>query len=166
MLHNIFFFSSRRRHTRSLRDWSSDVCSSDLIDELTRLGEERAGSRAVTGGQLRLRERREDARLVPQRGASVAGERERPLEHARGRDTVAVRELRRAEKRRGLHLREHASALFRELGGTAALGERAGQITPQAKHLAQECMRTVEGLEGGLALVGEECLQGSLSLGG
>src|SRR5699024_11800539 len=25
-----FFFSSRRRHTRSRRDWSSDVCSSDL----------------------------------------------------------------------------------------------------------------------------------------
>src|SRR2546428_4770734 len=26
-----FFFSSRRRHTRSDRDWSSDVCSSDLF---------------------------------------------------------------------------------------------------------------------------------------
>src|SRR5699024_11816635 len=26
-----FFFSSRRRHTRSKRDWSSDVCSSDLV---------------------------------------------------------------------------------------------------------------------------------------
>src|SRR5699024_11377192 len=26
----VFFFSSRRRHTRSKRDWSSDVCSSDL----------------------------------------------------------------------------------------------------------------------------------------
>src|SRR5699024_12057187 len=26
-----FFYSSRRRHTRSKRDWSSDVCSSDLI---------------------------------------------------------------------------------------------------------------------------------------
>src|SRR3989442_11586570 len=26
-----FFFSSRRRHTRCGRDWSSDVCSSDLI---------------------------------------------------------------------------------------------------------------------------------------
>src|SRR5690606_39786811 len=26
----IFFFSSRRRHTRFSRDWSSDVCSSDL----------------------------------------------------------------------------------------------------------------------------------------
>src|SRR2546429_1106672 len=29
-----FFFSSRRRHTRCSRDWSSDVCSSDLHDEL------------------------------------------------------------------------------------------------------------------------------------
>src|SRR5216683_7252512 len=28
-----FFFSSRRRHTRSDRDWSSDVCSSDLINK-------------------------------------------------------------------------------------------------------------------------------------
>src|SRR2546429_4730003 len=28
-----FFFSSRRRHTRCSRDWSSDVCSSDLIKE-------------------------------------------------------------------------------------------------------------------------------------
>src|SRR5205814_7100678 len=27
----IFFFSSRRRHTRCLSDWSSDVCSSDLL---------------------------------------------------------------------------------------------------------------------------------------
>src|SRR3989442_12190197 len=26
-----FFFSSRRRHTRCGRDWSSDVCSSDLV---------------------------------------------------------------------------------------------------------------------------------------
>src|SRR5882757_712750 len=29
-----FFFSSRRRHTRYLRDWSSDVCSSDLVEAL------------------------------------------------------------------------------------------------------------------------------------
>src|SRR2546422_2823530 len=33
-----FFFSSRRRHTRCSRDWSSDVCSSDL-DDLNRAGE-------------------------------------------------------------------------------------------------------------------------------
>src|SRR5438034_3121317 len=30
LLFFLFFFSSRRRHTRSLCDWSSDVCSSDL----------------------------------------------------------------------------------------------------------------------------------------
>src|SRR6266403_1849972 len=30
LMHPYFFFSRRRRHTRSLRDWSSDVCSSDL----------------------------------------------------------------------------------------------------------------------------------------
>src|SRR5206468_9356948 len=30
-----FFFSSRRRHTRSDRDWSSDVCSSDLTRRLS-----------------------------------------------------------------------------------------------------------------------------------
>src|SRR5699024_12112012 len=29
------FFSSRRRHTRSKRDWSSDVCSSDLAQHLS-----------------------------------------------------------------------------------------------------------------------------------
>src|SRR3989449_4483729 len=29
-----FFFSSRRRHTRCSRDWSSDVCSSDLVCRL------------------------------------------------------------------------------------------------------------------------------------
>src|SRR5699024_11761674 len=34
--HICFFFSSRRRHTRSKRDWSSDVCSSDLISDITR----------------------------------------------------------------------------------------------------------------------------------
>src|SRR5258705_4872912 len=39
---SLFFFSSRRRHTRCLSDWSSDVCSSDLhvldsIQELHRV---------------------------------------------------------------------------------------------------------------------------------
>src|SRR3989339_1410125 len=34
---NFFFFSSRRRHTRLVSDWSSDVCSSDLMIRHTRL---------------------------------------------------------------------------------------------------------------------------------
>src|SRR3712207_8999341 len=33
-----FFFSSRRRHTRYWRDWSSDVCSSDLLGKVLRMG--------------------------------------------------------------------------------------------------------------------------------
>src|SRR5205085_6532890 len=37
-LYFIFFFSSRRRHTRFDCDWSSDVCSSDLLDESTSRG--------------------------------------------------------------------------------------------------------------------------------
>src|SRR5690625_1342278 len=31
---SFFFVSSRRRHTRWPRDWSSDVCSSDLVDDI------------------------------------------------------------------------------------------------------------------------------------
>src|SRR3712207_7741607 len=45
------FFSSRRRHTRYWRDWSSDVCSSDL-----RAGEARLGARVeVDAGGLERR---------------------------------------------------------------------------------------------------------------
>src|SRR5690606_40334182 len=43
-----FFFSSRRRHTRFSRDWSSDVCSSDLVD-LAAAWEGEAGRSALTG---------------------------------------------------------------------------------------------------------------------
>src|SRR5699024_12228549 len=40
---SMFFFSSRRRHTRSKRDWSSDVCSSDLVLPAGGEGEGAAG---------------------------------------------------------------------------------------------------------------------------
>src|SRR3989440_4058350 len=38
VIFGFFFFSSRRRHTRSDRDWSSDVCSSDLVQNPNRAG--------------------------------------------------------------------------------------------------------------------------------
>src|SRR5256885_9876158 len=41
----IFFFSSRRRHTRLQGDWSSDVCSSDLVV----VGNGTGGSRSLYG---------------------------------------------------------------------------------------------------------------------
>src|SRR5207253_6394962 len=56
-LRSCFFFSSRRRHTRWPRDWSSDVCSSDLnatwiaygaIHVAFRAGMNPAGIRAIS----------------------------------------------------------------------------------------------------------------------
>src|SRR5712675_872388 len=44
-----FFFSSRRRHTRCSRDWSSDVCSSDLRGRFKMIGKPSA-SGAITLG--------------------------------------------------------------------------------------------------------------------
>src|SRR5207249_6739123 len=41
-----FFFSRRRRHTRSKRDWSSDVCSSDLMVRDLQRGPRR-GNRSI-----------------------------------------------------------------------------------------------------------------------
>src|SRR3989449_7073436 len=60
LFHLFFFFSSRRRHTRCSRDWSSDVCSSDLELE----------PRHIFGGDTeparRLRAIVDPRRLAPQ----------------------------------------------------------------------------------------------------
>src|SRR6266571_7512431 len=48
LLYGFFFFSSRRRHTRLTCDWSSDVCSSDLVrarSTVTRVLTNREGTR-------------------------------------------------------------------------------------------------------------------------
>src|SRR5690606_40251835 len=45
-----FLFSRRRRHTRSSRDWSSDVCSSDLEGEPLLLRRERSEARNLGSG--------------------------------------------------------------------------------------------------------------------
>src|SRR5690606_40271101 len=54
---SVFFFSSRRRHTRFSRDWSSDVCSSDLALRLGHLDEaRRRASHLVSRDTTRLDE--------------------------------------------------------------------------------------------------------------
>src|SRR2546429_3756485 len=75
-----FFFSSRRRHTRCSRDWSSDVCSSDLdayadTESGLRRGAERPGD-CVDEGEIHRRNaelhaaRQPDAEhLLPDGGA-------------------------------------------------------------------------------------------------
>src|SRR5207248_4749341 len=56
------FFSSRRRHTRSYGDWSSDVCSSDLepfrrgVRRKDQVDLNRHGGRRRNDGRLRVRE--------------------------------------------------------------------------------------------------------------
>src|SRR5207249_5690576 len=56
---SLFFFSSRRRHTTSKRDWSSDVCSSDLNARGNcRLQSEGAANREDPVANLRSEERR------------------------------------------------------------------------------------------------------------
>src|SRR5687768_18037162 len=79
-VHIFFFFSSRRRHTRCSRDWSSDVCSSDL-EEVAHV----VADRSFT--------------LQP----VVAGEHAAPIQHAKalGDDSRLVFSLReRSEERR------------------------------------------------------------------
>src|ERR671912_983621 len=54
-----FFFSSRRRHTRYWRDWSSDVCSSDLypvpINDVSLGGDYADGSENAPTGEFSAR---------------------------------------------------------------------------------------------------------------
>src|SRR5690606_40845192 len=45
----LFFFSSRRRHTRFSRDWSSDVCSSDLSPAASRVAGSKPRRSACAG---------------------------------------------------------------------------------------------------------------------
>src|SRR5215217_6589619 len=77
-----FFFSSRRRHTRYWRDWSSDVCSSDLADYATTDGgvwtdRARAGGHATRpAGGIDERDRRAPGGLAPHRAGA-------PQEHLR-----------------------------------------------------------------------------------
>src|SRR5690606_6124371 len=61
----VFFFSSRRRHTRFSRDWSSDVCSSDLIGQ--RIPVRANTSSCSTAGAIRS-----DGSVTPSRTTIVA----------------------------------------------------------------------------------------------
>src|SRR5262245_64931490 len=66
-----FFFSSRRRHTRCLSDWSSDVCSSDLVSPSGR------GARGSPEGPAELEGRVEPRFELLEHGAFGVVERPR-----------------------------------------------------------------------------------------
>src|SRR5256885_10557108 len=70
----LFFFSSRRRHTRLQGDWSSDVCSSDLGDDRVREAQCRLhqGTQQAMSPAKRLRQR-SPVDLIQHLGAAELG---------------------------------------------------------------------------------------------
>src|SRR5262245_62206874 len=82
-----FFFSSRRRHTRCLSDWSSDVCSSDL-----------SGGSRVTSRERFVRGWEEGFATGPARMLGIAGGGYRGLLGAR--EWLYGRGVLRSEERR------------------------------------------------------------------
>src|SRR5262245_26192266 len=100
-----FFFSSRRRHTRCLSDWSSDVCSSDLGDAVGDLHDDlhlvldehhRAGVGQPADehrGLLRLLRAHAGRRLVEEEQRGIAGQGDGDLQMP----FLAMREMSRQE---------------------------------------------------------------------
>src|SRR5690606_39042326 len=89
-----FFFSSRRRHTRFSRDWSSDVCSSDLVKQgiipeiaqgllaVDAIESQVSHFRVNLGGCSRIRENlHDDLVVVVCIGHKMIGEHTRPANH-------------------------------------------------------------------------------------
>src|SRR5437879_7915524 len=81
-----FCFSSRRRHTRYIGDWSSDVCSSDLVVVALR------GAAALRERQLLAERQQHEPHLRPGRALRLHEE------HRRARGMAALQQ--RSEERR------------------------------------------------------------------
>src|SRR5207245_7307615 len=119
-----FLFASRRRHTRCYRDWSSDVCSSDLdagnrVAEIQRALDEGRDLRMPRHLRLPARRGLRPAVLAPSSAALTAG-----LATALEREEAYSRALRRLY-RYHLVTRNCVSEIFRELD-VALLGARVG----------------------------------------
>src|SRR5690349_20595217 len=113
-LYVFFFFSSRRRHTRSLRDWSSDVCSSDL-----HLSRESGGLKPAEV-QTMLEDLRDREMILQREESGFAGTVEYVFRHAILRDVTYETVIPR--QRRALH--KLVGDWLLEIGG-----ERAGEHT-------------------------------------
>src|SRR5438094_3755016 len=93
----VFFFSSRRRHTRSYGDWSSDVCSSDLggYDVLNGyLGSVRLENRVLVGVFASGKQVAENEKVGDFSGRNQAHEIEVEVGPSGGGHVVVVVELR------------------------------------------------------------------------
>src|SRR5690606_36597609 len=114
------FFSSRRRHTRFSRDWSSDVCSSDLPDHAAALGGQEhvvsaPGASEPPSQQLLALSALAAVSLPPavavSRVEEVSTGLDVPVEHLYGRIFVGDRSHDHAAERELAHLLASASKL-------------------------------------------------------
>src|SRR5438105_4114265 len=149
-LNHFFFFSSRRRHTRSTRDWSSDVCSSDLYElkrEYQKFLQERNRDRADSDGRPD-RSREEIKQWAIEHDLPVVNDRVQfpdfriEYEHADGRRDVENIEVTTVHYR-GMHASGKAAAGFtRFRGSTARIGgsNRNGSSSPFDPHAAEELL--------------------------
>src|SRR5262249_58110702 len=87
---SFFFFSSRRRHTRLVSDWSSDVCSSDLARPGHR-------GRLMCPAQRDLRD--DTSRALLELTRELADKELRPIADAAERESRFPREIGRASCR-------------------------------------------------------------------
>src|SRR2546430_16962186 len=88
---SVFFFSSRRRHTRFDCDWSSDVCSSDLVEVIV-LEVDSAGRRIQLSRKavLEAGEKREGREYAEQQGQARPGRFEIGRASGRGKGEISV----------------------------------------------------------------------------
>src|SRR5947199_5047500 len=98
---DFFFFSSRRRHTRCLSDWSLDVCSSDLA----RLLSARLALRLRTCSGVRI-----GLRASSPRSNAVAGTLSTPTMRTTSSTMSALPSMRSEERRVGKEGRSRWSA--------------------------------------------------------
>src|SRR5699024_3696122 len=147
-----FFFSSRRRHTRSKRDWSSDVCSSDLDSCTWHLCVLRKGARCNYPGSMADHDRVQSVdrairilEMLAREGEKTVGEVAGQLQvhsstASRLIDTLAARELLERNTARGsIRL---AAGLLRLAGATASQLDLSSEAQPVCDALAGEVGET------------------------
>src|SRR2546422_9154347 len=131
-----FFFSSRRRHTRCSRDWSSDVCSSDLLGRALRA---RAPPALLPWGGS-------EGAARPPLTMDLGGGRRGPLRMELGPDQTLIRVLGEDGPlgHLGLEFRERRVHL---LGYRALLGLLLDDVLSQLSQLLDDRGRELEDLD-------------------
>src|SRR5438132_6496294 len=138
----VFFFSSRRRHTRSLCDWSSDVCSSDLRNA--------PAAAALVEGDIARAQSLFEQCLAAWEGLGDRGAVARALSNLASLATI------RGDRPRARSLYEQSLAIFRELGDEAGVAwslNHQGQVAreqgdrPAARAFCEQALAIFRALD-------------------